>query len=876
MRTMQSQKVRESFLTYFKQKGLPVLPSAPLIPHGDPTLLFTSAGMVQFKANFLGLKKNLKGAATSQKCLRTTDIDNVGFTKRHLTFFEMLGNFSFGGYFKQEAVTWAWDYLTNTLKIDKDRLYVSIYKGGIAPRDEEAFQIWAGLIDKTRIFELGEADNFWTMGPTGPCGPCSEIYYDFGPGKGCPQCKDKVITCDCGRYVEIWNLVFTQFNRLEDGRLEQLPQKNIDTGMGLERLCMVMQGVDNPFDTDLLSPIIEQAKKILAITGKTELETAALRIIADHARAAAFLISEGILPSNEGRGYILRRLIRRAARYGKLVGRDTPFLFELIPAIITIYHDIYPDLLTNALHINNILKAEGTAFYKTLNDGEQRLRELTKNNPEKISGEEAFNLYETYGFPFELTKEILQQKGIEIDEKGFYAAREKAKTSSKAEAGEFEKEKVIALQALEGQNEATVFTGYDNLTQEATIIALLDKEYQLTDALDTDGYLILDKTSFYAESGGQVGDVGVIEVSGETRARVFDTQKPLEKLYLHKVSIIKNSLKKGNKITAKVDEITRFKTSSNHTAVHVINAALKKILGPQVHQAGSHVSPERLRFDYTISATPAPSQLVAVWNAANNIIAGNLKVEAQVRPLKDAQELNATVLLGEKYVDPARFLIIGKEGFKNPKDRVSLELCGGTHVRSTGEIMSIRIIKDSAVSSGVRRIEAIAGLSAIDYLKENTNTALFASKMLNVTPEDLTKKIENMVKTEKELRKEIADLRRKLLDGPSNETHDEIILKDGGALIAFNAENTDIKELRSLADNMSAKNPGKVILISTDKDGKKSFVVKSFKGGADAGALTKNIAALINGSGGGRAEFAQGGGDAAAWAEFITKMKNIL
>jgi alanyl-tRNA synthetase len=872
---MKSQQIRDSFLNYFKDKGLPVVPSSPLVPHADPTLLFTSAGMVQFKANFLGLKKNLKGAVTCQKCLRTTDIDNVGLTKRHLTFFEMLGNFSFGDYFKKEAIEWAWDYLTKELKLDEKLLYVSIYKGGIAPRDEEAYNIWAKLVDKNRIFELGEKDNFWTMGPTGPCGPCSEIYYDFGEQSGCPQCKDKLITCDCGRYVEIWNLVFTQFNRQEDGTLEALPQKNIDTGMGFERLSMAMQGVDNPYDTDLFRPIIEHAKKILHVEGKTPLEVTTLRIVADHVRAACFLISEGVLPSNEGRGYILRRLIRRASRYGKLVGRDTPFLFEFVPTVISIYRDVYPDLLTNSLHINNILKAEGTAFYKTLNDGEQRLRELTKNNPEKISGEEAFNLYETYGFPFELTKEILQQKGIEVDEKGFYAAQEKAKTSSKAEAGEFEKEKVITLQALEGQNEATVFTGYDTLTQEATIIALLDKKYQLTDALDTDGYLILDKTSFYAESGGQVGDVGTIEVNGETLARVFDTQKPLEKLYLHKVSIIKGSLKKGDKITAKVDEVTRFKTSSNHTAVHVINAALKKILGPQVHQAGSHVSPERLRFDYTISTAPASSQLVAVWNAANNIIAGNLKVQAQVRPLKDAQELNATVLLGEKYADPARFLIIGKEGFKNPKNRVSLELCGGTHVRSTGEIMSIRIIKDSAVSSGVRRIEAIAGLSAIDYLKENTNTALFASKMLNVAPEDLTKKIENMDKTEKDLRKEIADLRRKLLDGPSSEAHDEITLKNGGALIAFNAENTDIKELRNLADNMSDKNPGKVILISTDKDGKKSFVVKSFKGGADAGALTKNIAALINGRGGGRADFAQGGGDAKDWNAFIESLKNL-
>ena len=722
---MKSQNVRSSFLNYFHKKGLPIIESSSLIPHGDPTLLFTSAGMVQFKPNFLGLKKNLKNATTSQKCLRTTDIDNVGFTKRHLTFFEMLGNFSFGDYFKKEAIAWAWDYLTNELKMDKSKLYVSIYKGGIAPRDEEAYEAWSKIIDKSRIYEFDEADNFWTMGPTGPCGPCSEIYYDFGEDKGCPDCAKNGIACNCGRYVEIWNLVFTQFNRLEDGILEKLPQKNIDTGMGLERLCMVMQNVDNPFDTDLFTPIIDQAKKILAIAGKNPAEVSALRIVADHVRASSFLLSEGVLPSNEGRGYILRRLIRRAARYGKLHGRTQPFLHMLVPSVLEIYKDIYPQLLTGANHIISALKAEETAFFKTLNDGEQRLQEIIKNNPAEFSGEEAFNLYETYGFPLELTKEILSEKNIKLDEKGFFEAQKTAKENSRAYADEFEKEKVLVMQQLEGSLPATEFTGYETLTQQAEILALLTKDYKITDKLDKEGFVITDKTSFYAQSGGQVGDIGAIEVQGEVTARVSDTQKPIEKIYLHKVNIIKGELRKGQKITLAVDQVARFKAAANHSAVHVLNAALRKILGDEVHQAGSFVSPDKLRFDYTISTPPTPAQLLSVWGVANSIIEQNLKVETQVRPLKDAKELGATVLLGETYADPARFVLMAKDGFKDPLNRASLELCGGTHVKSTGEIMSIRILRESAVSAGVRRIEAVCLYSYPPYCRQGFSVLLF-------------------------------------------------------------------------------------------------------------------------------------------------------
>ncbi len=873
---MKSLEIRESFLNYFKAKGLTIAPSSPLVPHADPTLLFTSAGMVQFKANFLGLKKNLKNAATVQKCLRTTDIDNVGFTKRHLTFFEMLGNFSFGDYFKKEAIVWAWDFLTKELGLDKERLYVSIYKGGIAPRDEEAYNIWSKILDKERIFEFGEADNFWTMGPTGPCGPCSEIYYDFGEKNACPHCKDKKIACDCGRYVEIWNLVFTQFNRLEDGSLEALPQKNIDTGMGLERLAMVMQNADNPFDTDLFLPIAEHAKKILEIKGKNKLENTALRIIADHVRAAVFLISEGVLPSNEGRGYILRRLIRRAARYGRLMGRSSPFMWELVPTVISVFQNIYPELVSNIVHIQNTLKTEGNAFYRTLNDGEQRLQEIIKSGAKQVSGEEAFYLYETYGFPLELTKEILAQKKISLDEQGFYAAQEKAKECSKTQCDEFEKEKVLTVQKLESSLAATKFVGYETLQTKSKILALLNKQYQPVEALTKEGYVIFDRTPFYAECGGQVGDIGTVEINEENSARVQDTQKPLDKLYLHKISVITGAIKMGDVVNAKVDAMTRLLTSANHTAVHVINYALKKVLGPQVRQAGSHVNSERLRFDYTCSKTPSPMDFLAIWTEANNIVMQSYPVWIEERPLSDAKKFGATVLLGEHYADPARFILINREGFSNPQDKISLELCGGTHVKNTIEIMAIRILKEFAVSSGVRRIEATASFSAVEYLKMYANSSTLACKMLGTSVEELCPKVEKLINSERELKKEIARLKKQLLSGAADSSlQKEFTLKDGAALIAFNAQNTEIKELRTLSDNMADKNPKKVILIATDGEGKKSFVVKSYEGGPDAGALAKQISALINGRGGGKQSFAQGGGEALAWQDFVAKLSEL-
>ena len=528
-----STEIRNSYLQFFKQKGLPVLPSSSLVPHNDPTLLFTSAGMVQFKANFLGIDNSLKNAATCQKCVRTTDIDSVGFTERHLTFFEMLGNFSFGDYFKKEAIAWAWEYLTQVLGLPADKLYVSIYKGGIAPRDEEAYQAWLQYVPKERIFELDEADNFWTMGPTGPCGPCTEIYFDFGD-KGCknPHCD---ITCDCGRFVEIWNIVFESYNRQEDGSLKPLPHNNIDTGMGLERLCMALQQAKNVFGTDLFTPLMHQAKKDLQIQGETKAEESALRIIADHVRSSSFLIAEGILPANDGRGYILRRLIRRAARYAKLMGNEKPYLYTLVPVVQQIFAGLYPEIDKNLQHIQDVLKQEEATFLKTLVTGEEKLAELLSTGAKTIAGEDAFHLHETYGFPLELTKEIAAAKGVLVDEEGYKAAKETAQEKSRSYADEFTKGKVITFQKIENTVPATQFTGYDTLNQQATVLVLLNEQFEFVDSLDGTGYAVFDVSPFYAESGGQVGDTGRILCDGREIAHVLDTQKPLGKVFVHKV-----------------------------------------------------------------------------------------------------------------------------------------------------------------------------------------------------------------------------------------------------------------------------------------------------------------------------------------------------
>lgn len=867
-----STEIRDSYLQFFKSKGLPVIPSSSLIPQSDPTLMFTSAGMVQFKANFLGIDKSLKNAASCQKCVRTTDIDSVGFTERHLTFFEMLGNFSFGDYFKNEAIAWAWEYLTKELQIPAEKLSVSIYKGGIAPRDEEAYQAWQAYVPKERIFELGEADNFWTMGPTGPCGPCSEIYYDFGD-KGCknPHCD---ITCDCGRFVEIWNLVFTQFDRQEDGSFKPLPHKNIDTGMGLERLCMVMQNAKNVFGTDLFTTITEQAKKDLNISGNTPEEDSALRIIADHVRSSSFLIAEGILPSNEGRGYILRRLIRRAARYAKMMGNDKPYLYTLVKKVREIFNGLYPEIDKNQQHIEDVLKQEEGTFLKTLVTGEEKLSLLLAQGIKELSGQEAFHLHETYGFPLELTREIAAAKGVAVDEKGYEEAKTAAQEKSRSYADEFTKGKAVMMQKIENTCPATLFVGYEDLSASAEVVELLDEKFELVEKIEGNGYVVFDKTPFYAESGGQVADIGVVLKNDSQAALVEDVQKPLGKVFLHKV---KGTLSKGDKVILKVDSSRRKRCMANHSAIHLVNAALRQVFGTTVHQSGSYVSPERFRFDYTLSKTPTAEELARAWAIANKAAEDALPVACEERPLADAERLGAVTLLGETYADPARFVMMGGS-FDNPQDKYSLELCGGTHVKNTSEVMTVLVLKEGSVSAGVRRIEGVAGPAALDYLKNVNAQAEDLSCRLEVPAKDVFTRVHAIMDELKEVKKRYTQFREKTLAaGGVNEM--TFTLKNGTSLIFRDAEGAEPKELRNIADTIAQKQKQALVIVACDKEGKRSFVVKMAGKlpNTDAVTVAKMIAADLNGRAGGRPDFAQGGGEAKRpFLELINGLKDNL
>ena len=867
-----STEIRNSYLEFFRSKGLPVIPSSSLIPHSDPTLLFTSAGMVQFKANFLGIDNSLKNAATCQKCVRTTDIDSVGFTERHLTFFEMLGNFSFGDYFKKEAIDWAWEYLTKTLGIASDKLYVSIYKGGIAPRDAEAYEAWLKYVPANRIFELGEADNFWTMGPTGPCGPCSEIYYDFGD-KGCqnPHCD---ITCDCGRFVEIWNIVFESYNRQEDGSLKPLPHNNIDTGMGLERLCMALQGAKNVFETDLFTPLTTQAKKDLGIKGETKEEISALRIIADHVRSSSFLIAEGILPSNEGRGYILRRLIRRAARYAKLMGNEKPYLYTLVPVVQSIFGGLYPEIDKNLPHIQDVLKQEEKTFLKTLVTGEEKLAELLASCGKTLSGEEAFHLHETYGFPLELTKEIAAGKGVSVDETGYEKAKESAQEKSRSYADEFTKGKAVMMQKIENGYPATRFTGYETLEDNAEVLALLDDKFELTESLCGKGYAVFNQTPFYAESGGQVGDKGAAFANGKEVAQIEDVQKPLGKVFLHKVN---GTLKKGDRVLLRVDASLRKRCMANHSAIHLVNAALRQVFGTSVHQSGSYVSPERFRFDYTLSKTPSAEELNRAWKIANQAAENALPVTCQVRPLADAEKLGAVTLLGETYADPARFVMMGGS-FEHPENKYSLELCAGTHVKNTAEVMTVLVLKEGAVSAGVRRIEGVAGYAALDYLRQVNGQADALASRLEVPAKDVFARVSAIMDELKEVKKRYTQFREKTLAAGGM---DEITftMKNGSSLVLRNADGAEPKELRTIADTVAQKHKQALVIVTCDKDGKRSFVVKMAGKlpNTDAVTVAKQLAADLNGRAGGRPDFAQGGGEAKRpWQELVGQLKETL
>ncbi len=797
---MKGKEIRKKFINFFKDKGHKHLPSSSLIPADDPTLLFTNAGMVQFKKIFLGQEKPAYSrAVTCQKCVRAggkhNDLENVGYTARHHTFFEMLGNFSFGDYFKEEAISFAWEFITKELGLDKKKIYVTVFK-----EDEEAREIWkkvAGLPEE-RIVPLGEKDNFWMMGDTGPCGPCSEIIYDQGEQFGCgrPDCGPG---CDCDRFLEIWNLVFMQYERDEKGNLRPLPKGCIDTGMGLERIAAVMQGVPSNYDTDLFKPIM---KKIEEISGKgykeNEETEVAFKVIADHVRAATFLIAEGLIPSNEGRGYVLRRIIRRAQRFGKILGIGEPFLFNLVDSVIQEYGEIYPEIQKEKENIKKILKFEEEKFLNTLETGleilEREVEELIKSGQKIIPGEVIFKLYDTYGFPYDLVRDYALKKGLEIDLQGFERLRAQARElSRKSWKGEIKDLPQIVKEAIDKGIEVE-FTGYEKLEEKSKVLFVGEEGKYL--------YVITEKTPFYPEGGGQVADRGEI-IGKNFKGDVIEVKRS-GKVIFHKVLVKEGGLSQGEEVILKVDKEKRESTARHHTATHLLHAALRKVLGSHVHQAGSLVSPERLRFDFTHFKGLTPEELERIEKLINEWIMASYPVETFYTSREEAEKLGAIALFEEKYGEVVRVVKINE---------VSIELCGGTHVKNTGEIGLFKILGETSVASGVRRIEAVCGLKALEYMQNLEKKIYSITEILKCSPEDIEKRIESLFSQVEELKREVKRLKKGELKKELEEALKGVKKIDKISYLVAKFQVKDMNELREIGDYFKNKLPDCVVFL---------------------------------------------------------------
>jgi alanyl-tRNA synthetase len=741
---MSSGEIREKFLKFFESKGHRITPSASLVP-SDPSILLTIAGMVPFKPIFLGqVKSSLKRAVTSQKCIRTNDIENVGKTARHHTFFEMLGNFSFGDYFKEDAIKWAWEFFTKVVGFPEEKLWISIFKD-----DDESYDIWHNLIGlpEKRIIRLGEEDNFWKVGPTGPCGPCSEIYIDLGEGKASKGGGGVGVD---ERYLELWNLVFMQYNREEDGSLTPLPKQNIDTGLGLERIASVLQKADTDFETDLFLPIIKFVAQNAGIRYKEDnKKDLALKVIADHIRALVFMISDGIVPSNEGRGYVLRMLLRRAFRYGKVINYNQPFLFEVAPVVINLMKEVYPEIYKEENRICQVILAEEKRFQETLIIGIQILdnlkEELKQKNKNYLSGIDAFKLYDTYGFPLELTRDILEEDGFGIKEDDFKnemkIQRERSRKSwvkTKVSAEDDKINKKLYQKILKEQGE-TEFIGYDSVEAKSKVIAITKEDKLVDKAVAGDKCKIyLDKTPFYTEKGGQIGDKGVITFTSKNNllVEIFDTQTPVEGLIAHFAEIKKGEIKVGGEVLARVDSSRRKAIARNHTATHLLHRALRDVLGNHVKQSGSAVNNHHLRFDFNHFASLTIEELDKIESLVNEKILDELKVETKISNFDKAKEMGAIALFGEKYGEQVRVVKIGE---------FSLELCGGTHLNSTSNIGLFKILNEEGIGSGIRRIEAVTGERALKYIKEKENILNNVSDKLQIIPSEIPQKINQII-----------------------------------------------------------------------------------------------------------------------------------
>ena len=867
-------ELRKMFLEYFESKGHLAMKSFSLVPHNDKSLLLINSGMAPLKPYFTGAEiPPRKRVTTCQKCIRTGDIENVGKTARHGTFFEMLGNFSFGDYFKSEAIAWSWEFLTKVVGLDENRLYPSIYQD-----DEEAFEIWNKEIGiaPERIFRFGKADNYWEHG-AGPCGPCSEIYYDRGEEYGCGS-PDCTVGCECDRYMEVWNNVFTQFESDGEGNYAELQQKNIDTGMGLERLAVVVQGVDSIFDVDTIATLRNKVCELANVKYKENDESdVSIRLITDHIRSATFMISDGIMPTNEGRGYVLRRLIRRGARHGRLLGIKGKFLADLSATVIAESKDGYPELDEKKDFIFKVLTQEEDKFNKTIDQGLTILagmqEDMEKAGEKTLSGVNAFTLYDTYGFPLDLTKEILEEKGYTIDEEGFKAEMEEQRKKARAarEVTNYMGADATVYDEID-PSVTTEFVGYDSLSVSSKITVLTtDKEIVEAIADGEVGTIFVEQTPFYATMGGQEGDKGIIKTA-DAEFAVEDTIKLLGGKVGHVGKVIKGMFKVNDTVTLEVSAKNRTNTCKNHSATHLLQKALKTVLGAHVEQKGSLVTPDRLRFDFAHFAAMTEEEIAKTEALVNEEIQAALPVVTQVMNVEEAKKSGAMALFGEKYVDDVRVVSMGD---------FSKELCGGTHVANTGVITTFKIVSEAGIAAGVRRIEALTGDGVFAYYKEMEEELLEAAKLVKATPATLLDKLNHMTAEAKAMQSEIDSLKSKLAKDALGDVMDQVVEVKGIKLLAAKLADVDMNGLRDLGDQLKEKLGEGVIVLTSVTDGKVSLLAmatdQACKQGAHAGNLIKGIAALVGGGGGGRPNMAQAGGkNPAGVDDAIAKVREVL
>ncbi len=858
---MTGNEIRARFLKYFGDRDHEIVAGSPLVPHDDPTLLFTNAGMVQFKRVFMGEeKRDYVRAATSQRCLRAggkhNDLENVGYTARHHTFFEMLGNFSFGDYFKEEAIRYAWEFLTEELGLERSRLWISVFDD-----DDEAFALWEKVegVTPERIVRMGEEENFWSMGDTGPCGPCSEIHYDQGEEMACgPDCR---LGCDCDRYLEIWNLVFMQFNRAADGAMTPLPKPSIDTGMGLERITAVMQGKRTNYDSDLFTGIFARIAEVTGREyGREDKIDTAMRVIADHSRATTFLVADGVLPSNEGRGYVLRRIMRRAIRFGRFLGMKTPFLASITAAVAEQMGEAYPHLLESRELLEKVVDNEEERFLETIDHGlvmlNQELSRLKKAGEKVVAGDFIFKLYDTYGFPVDIVRDIAIEKGLSADEAGFnQAMAAQRQQSRKSWRGATLAELGRGVKTLLEKGTRSKFLGYETLRCETEIAALLDEQGELISGA-TNGEkvsIVCSETPFYAEAGGQSGDQGEIMGPNGT-AVVLDTISAGEGLIIHRAEVRAGALAENDKVTMEVDRELRQRTADNHTATHLLQAALKKVLGEHVKQAGSQVDPERMRFDFTNFSALNPDQIEQVENLINREIRRNSRVDTAVLAREEAIRAGATALFGEKYADEVRVVSVAK---------YSKELCGGTHVGATGEIGLFKIVSETGIAAGVRRIEAVTGPGALHRFQQDERQLAAIAEQLKSTPEEISARIGRIQARQKELERELARLAARQSVSDLDSIIDGARLVGGTRVIAARISVDSPKTMREVGDRLRDKLGSGVAVIGAVFDDKVSLlaiVSKDLTKTFHAGKLVKEVAVIVGGSGGGRPDMAQAGG----------------